>query len=80
MALGDYRGPDSARAFMRYAMARFAAADRTEIYRAYIAKHLQLLAGTNVSYIEFANGTFATDFDADEVVDDVLARMGLEEE
>ena len=60
---------------MRYAQARFQAAERDEIFRVYAAKHLQLLAGTGVSYVELAYGVGSSDFDAEQVVDDVASRI-----
>lgn len=69
----------SAKAFMRYVRARADDADRREVYRIYVAKHLQLIAGTDLGYYEIVHGGEPADFDADEVVDDVLSRMGLEE-
>lgn len=64
--------------FARYAAARMDEADRTEIYRAYVARHLQLLAGTKVTYVELAHGAAQADFDAEQVVDDVASRIAEE--
>lgn len=63
---------------MRYADARMAEHETTEIYRVYVAEHLRVLCGTNVGYYEVAHGTAKADFDAEQVVDDVLSRMGFE--
>lgn len=63
---------------MRYADARVAERETSEIYRVYVAEHLRVLCGTNVGYYEVAHGTVQDDFDAEQVVDDVLTRMGIE--
>lgn len=65
---------------MRYAGARIAEAEREETFRIYAARCLQALVGTDVGYYELAHGPEVEDFDAEEVVDGVIARMGLEEE
>lgn len=79
MALGDYRGPLSAKALMRYIDARMKLAERDEICRIHATEHLRVLVGSNVSYAElvgFDEGVY--DFDAEQVVDDVISRAGLE--
>lgn len=53
-------------------------ADRKEIYRLYVAEHLRALVGSDVRYSDLVNGAESADFDAKEVVDDVISRMGLE--
>ena len=75
-ALGDYRGPKSARAFMRYATAREDAADREDSYRLYVTDCLRLAVGANVSYREIVNSP--DDFDAAKVVESVVSKAGLE--
>ena len=65
---------------MRYASARMDAAGREEIYRVYVAEHLRALVGSDLHYLDVARGVKQADFDAEQVVDDVVARMGLEEE
>lgn len=62
---------------MRYADARMAVGERAEIYRLYVAEHLRGLAGTNVHYYDLVREV--PDFDAEQVADGVLSRMGLEE-
>ena len=65
---------------MRYAEARMGESERVEIYRVYVAEHLKALVGSDVSYYETAHRIADADFDAGEVVDDVISRMGLEGE
>lgn len=64
-------------AFMRYADARMSEREQTEVYRIYVAKHLQALVGSSVDYYALAHA--APDFDAGQVVDGVISKMGLEE-
>lgn len=80
MALGDYRGPKSAKAFMRYAEVRMDQHDEGAFFRVYVAEHLRALVGSPVGYFETVMGKPAQDFDPDEVVDDVLARIGTTED
>lgn len=54
------------------------AADDDEIYRVYVAEHLRALLGSPVGYYGLVSGESA-DFDAEQVVDGVISRMGLEE-
>lgn len=63
---------------MRYANARIEQADREETCRIYVT---EALYGRffNVGYRELAHGAAPDDFDAEAVVDDVIARMELEE-
>ena len=76
MALGEYRGPESVRAFMRYALARLEADDVESVYRVYVATHLQLALGTTVGYYELVTGGGAArDFDAEKVVDDIASAI-----
>jgi len=63
---------------MRYFRARAEAVDRTEIYRMYVARHLQVIAGTNLTYAELAYGGQQADFDVEQVVDDVASRIAEE--
>lgn len=70
----------SARAFMRYADARMAEHENGEIYRIYVAEHLRALVGTELHLYDLTHGADSGDFDAEQVVDYVIARMGLEEE
>jgi hypothetical protein len=67
----------SARAFIRYASARMDAAEREELYRVYVTEHLRALCMSDASYYEIAHGQ--ADFDAEQVMDDVISKMGLEE-
>lgn len=67
----------SARAFMRYADARITEHENIEIYRLYVAKHLQALVGSDVDYYGLVHAV--SDFDAEQVVDGVISKMGLEE-
>lgn len=50
---------------------------RIEIYRLYTAECLGSAVGMQKSYADFAYGSQEDDFDADEVVDGVIAKMGL---
>lgn len=43
----------------------------------YVARHVQLMAGTNETYVAFAYREKAKDFDAGEIVDKTIAKMGL---
>lgn len=65
---------------MRYAEARMIASERDEICRVYVTEHLRALVGSEVYYCDMVQGTRQADFDAEQVVDDVVALMGLEEE
>lgn len=60
---------------MRYVRERSKAVEKEEIYRVYVARHLQLIAGTNVSYAEIAYDLEPRDFDAQAIADDVASRI-----
>ena len=65
---------------MRYADARMSEWERAEIYRVYVSEHLRATVGSDLRYCDLVAGGDGTDFDAGQVVDDVVSRMGLEEE
>lgn len=67
----------NAAAFVRYANARIDQADREETYRIYVTEYLGGKA-FKVPYRELVHGGRQEDFDAEQVVDDVITRMELE--
>lgn len=76
--MGEYRGPESASAFLRYAREKHTAERRREVYRDFVTEHLRALVGSNLHYRELTSKSTRKDFDAGKVVDDVIAKMGLE--
>lgn len=60
---------------MRYVRERSKAAEKEEIYRVYVARHLQLIAGTAVSYVELAYDFEPREFDAQAIADDIASRI-----
>lgn len=76
MALGEYRGPSSAGALMRYVGARCEAEERAEAYRVYMSECMRALVGGSEGY--YAATHPAPDFDAEKVVDEVIERARLE--
>lgn len=79
MALGEYRGPSSIRAFFRYAEQVEEESDRTEVFRYYVTESLRLMGEQKyltTSYHELIHPR--EEIDADAIIDDVISRAGLE--
>lgn len=74
-ALGDYRGPLSVRAFMRYADSRLASYEHEEIYRVYMSRYLCLLVGAERDYFSTVYEDDVKDFDPEEVVDSTISKL-----
>lgn len=73
-ALGEYRGPQRARAFMRYALEFRMDEARGEAFRVYVTEAIAALTGAERCFDLFHQ---PDDFDAGSVVDSVIARAGL---
>lgn len=80
MALGEYRGPLSVRACIKYVTAYMDKLDREEIYKVYVSEHLRAIVGSGISYYETAYSSEPEDFDAEKVIDEVLAEIGFGED
>lgn len=74
-ALGEYRGPLSVRAFVRYAGARRIAYEREEIYRVITTRYISLLVGSETDYYSVLYDDETQDFDPEQVVDDTIAKL-----
>lgn len=81
LAIGEYRGPRTATAFLRYAEARVLMRTREELFRSYLCDSVMYLAQgkhMTVRYSEAAHPAPVDDRTGDEIAADVIARLGLE--
>lgn len=76
LALGEYRGPLSARAFFGYLTARVERETEERSYRAYVTDCIGALAGASRRWYESVEDV--PEIDAQAVIEDVISRAGLE--
>ena len=78
MALGEYRGPSCAKAFVRYTLARFRRDCEEKVYRAYVTDSLWLLP--QMRYMQSRWSELSekpkTERTADEIIKHVQMRLG----
>lgn len=79
MALGEYRGPSSFTAFVRYASARLYKEVITRSYRYYVTESLRLMPQMmymSRSWMDVISKPREEERDAEEIVDDIISRIG----
>lgn len=79
MALGDYRGPSSYRAFVRYLFARYESSVRELSYRTYVTdmlRNIPQMTYLNVRWVDTLKSKASRDDrSAEQIVDDVIASL-----
>jgi hypothetical protein len=81
LALGDYRGPALARAFVGYLVARYTDRLTEKSFRVYVTDSLQSIPQMQYKTKRWAELAGIVDPEkersAEEIVDDVVARLGM---
>lgn len=81
LSLGEYGGPRSVTAFLRYAEARALADAERQAFREYVCESLRSAPQgrfLTMSYRDIVNPRPRDDRSGDEIAADVIARLGLE--
>ena len=63
------------KAFIRYANARYGSEEREEVYRILTSRYLRLITGAESDYYTMFYETGTEDFDPEQVVDSVIAKV-----
>lgn len=79
LALGDYRGPASAKCFIGYASAIATDREAALSYRSYVSDCLRAVIGADRRWVDVIQARGRTrEIDAESVINDVIERAGLE--